>query len=93
MHMFTSPTGVQGLARWGGKALTVLAIQSIVEGRGCCREFFRQAKQQFSTITVLSIDNPVLAAALERWGFKAGRFNQPVMNFHEKVDGMRWESK
>ena len=93
MRRFSSPTGVQGLARWNAKELTVLAIVAQVKNNGCCREFIRQAKEQFSMITVLSVDNPVLAAALERWGFTAGEFAQPVAGFMEKVDGMRWTTK
>jgi hypothetical protein len=67
---FVSPCGVHGLAKVTGRRLDVLAVAAVEEGKGYFREFVRQAKREFLTVSFVEVWNDTLAATLDRYGFR-----------------------
>jgi len=78
-----------GLARWTDSRLDILAIHSDQENTGQCRWFFKDAKRQFKTICVWAINDQVLQAALERYGFTP---QTEIDGKGEVLTGMRWDA-
>ena len=66
---FTTSFGLAGLAKATGDRLDVLAVDAARPGTGQFRRFIDAAKQSFSTVAVWEDWNPILAPALERYGF------------------------
>lgn len=87
---FTYANGIHGLAKINpDRSLSVLAIGSEQEGKGHCRAFFAAAKERFPAVHVWHADNPILEAALERWGFvPAEEWDQGVL-----VNGWSWKPR
>lgn len=84
---FRSPTGCRGLACIEGDRLEILAVSATIPGQGQCRAFVADCKRAFASMIVLHVDNPVLRAALKRWGFRPYRRTNPD---GEKLTGWRW---
>lgn len=87
---FNSLTGVDGLAKVNGDRLDVLAVHTPepFQNRGCCREFVRQAKEQYCTVCIWHVDNQTLAGALKRYGFTP---ETEIQSDGEIVPGWRWD--
>ena len=86
---FASPSGICGLAKVDGSHLVLLAVDTTAPGKGQFREFIRQAKGEYATITVLEIWNPWLEGVLTRYGFRP--VEETVEGEH--LTGMRWRRK
>lgn len=87
---FISPVGCMGLAKWTDDRLDILAISAMNAGTGQFREFIRQAKEQFRTISVWIIGNVTLEAALLRYGFTRTSYTEPD---GEHITGMQWQAQ
>lgn len=85
---YSSPHGIDGLARVQGETLDILAVFARHRGRGEFRRFMQQAKQLFPVIEVWEVWNKDLAAILKHYGFRAVRRTEP---WGERLDGFRWE--
>ena len=85
---FRSPSGVEVLAKADETRLDVLAVFCRTPRRGCLREFMRRARARFGTVCVWEDWNPIVGAALARWGF---RRVQQVENDGEIITGWRWD--
>lgn len=84
---FTHSAGCDGLARSDNIHLEILAIHAKNPGTGQLREFIKQAKARFATITVFEIMNQRLEEALTRYGFRVVF----VQNLEPRpVRAMRW---
>ena len=83
---FSAACGIDGLAKTDGIVLDILAVESRNPGRGQFRNFIAVAKLAYAEIRVWECWNPLLAQALERYGF------QPVREIHngEPLTGYRW---
>jgi hypothetical protein len=67
---FETSSGLHGLAKVTGDTLEVLAVMSPNPGTGQFREFIRATKEIYRTVTVLEDWNPIVTAALQRYGFQ-----------------------
>jgi hypothetical protein len=85
---FTSPLGLNGLARATDDALDILAVFADRPGQGAFTKFLKRAQGRFSTIRVLSIWNPILQGFLESRGFV--RFMDFDENSHDMIHGHKW---
>lgn len=85
---FSSPTGIQGLAKQDGSRLDLLAIDASDPGKGQFREFMRQAKSEFEQIFIWEVWNPLLKEILVRYGFR------PAVGFFEgeMLTGFWWRA-
>jgi len=81
---FTSPFGVEGLARVDGATLHFLALVATKPRTGQLTRFMREAQHVAAEIYVWAIWNDDLRAALTRWGF------EPAPDTAEETEGMRW---
>jgi len=88
MNRFTSPTGIEGLARVTGDRLDILAVINPTEKRGRFREFISAAKLEYRTICVMIIENPVVHAALLRYGFTP---DVEIDQFGDTQQLLRWD--
>lgn len=86
--LFTSPLGLNGLARATDDALDLLAVFGDSPGQGDFTKFLKLAQGRFSTIRVLSIWNPILQGFLESLGFV--RFMDFDENSHDMIHGHKW---
>lgn len=85
---FTSPTGIEGLAKFSDDRLDLLALLAPHPGQGAFRALIVRAKSEYKTICVWEIWSPWLTGVLERYGFK------PTTEFADggwKHEGMRWD--
>lgn len=85
---FTSPLGLNGLARATEDTLDILAVFADRPGQGAFTKFLKRAQGRFSTIRVLSIWNPILQGFLESRGFV--RFMDFDENSHDMIHGHKW---
>jgi hypothetical protein len=85
---FTSPTGIEGLARATGDRLDVLAVINPTEERGRFRAFIAQAKSEYRTICALHVENPALHSALLRYGFTP---DVEIDQFGDTQELLRWD--
>lgn len=83
---FSSPTGIDGLAKWTDEQLELLAVIANAPHQGQFRAFIQQAKEIWPIILVWHVHNGFLDAALARYGF------QPITSEcdGETVPGWRW---
>lgn len=81
---FAEDYGIEGLSRVQGDTLFVLAVLST--RKGAFREFIRQAKERYRHVVVLEVMNPIVAGALERYGF----CKTEELIDGEMVKGYRW---
>lgn len=88
MKRFTSPTGLEGLARDNGDRLDVLAVINPTKMTGCFRAFISQAKLEYKTICVLAVDNHIVRSALLRYGFVA---DVEIDQFGDIQHLLRWD--
>lgn len=86
---FQSPTGIGGLAKWAGERLDLLAVHARTRQQGEFRKFIALAKGRFQTICVWEISNPILDAALERYGFQP---ETELQGDGEIINGRRWDA-
>lgn len=84
---FTTPFGSDGLAKWEGSRLDVLAIGSKHKGEGSFRLFVEQAKKHFREVYFWHDMNPLIGEALKRYGFAQ---TSQIEN-GEKMDGWKWK--
>lgn len=89
-YCFTSPYGLDGMAKQTGKRLDLLAVAAQSPGSGQWRNFLAQAKIEFEQIVIWELWNADFAQRLrERYGFRdATDFNE-VDNRFERV--VIWE--
>lgn len=87
---FRTKFGVSGLAKESenGKRLEILAVNSDAQGCGYFRNFIDVCKQHYRTVCVWSIFNPIVSAALERYGFTP---ETEILGDGETVQGYRWD--
>jgi hypothetical protein len=88
---FVSPTGISGLARVSGKRLDILAVNAIRRGTGQFRSFIARAKQEYETVCVWEIANPLLDIVLPRYGFR--RVLEIDERTGEWIDGHRYDKE
>jgi hypothetical protein len=88
MERFTSPCGLEGLARATGDRLDVLAVRNPTGIPGRFRAFIAAAKLEYRTICVLSIENPAIHAALLRYGFTP---DVEIDQFGDTQELLRWD--
>ena len=84
---FQHASGMAGLAKVTGDRLDILAVNATQEGQGQFREFIAAAKKTFRVVAVWEDWNPILAPALERYGFKPA---QCVEAWGETNNGWEW---
>lgn len=87
-NRFSSPVGIDGLAKVNGDRLDILAVHAATPGFGQFREFMKLCKKQFNTICIWEIWNPSLEAALLRYGFTP---QTEITGWGETVHGLRWD--
>lgn len=87
---FTTPFGSDGLAKWEGDRLDVLAIGSRRDGEGMFRTFIEQSKKHFRIVFVWHDMNPIVTEAMKRWGFVRCL---EIASDGEKMHGWKWEAK
>lgn len=85
---FQSPNGLGGLAKWTDERLDLLAVCALAEGRGQFRDFIAAAKLKYQTVCVWEDWNPIVGAALARYGFKR---ETEVQGDGEIITGWRWD--
>lgn len=85
---FTHASGMAGLAKVTGDRLDILAVNTTQEGQGQFRQFITAAKNTFRAVAVWADWNPILAPALERYGFKPA---QCVEAWGETNNGWEWK--
>lgn len=85
---FETKYGIDGLAKLDGDNLEVLAVVSTNPRQGRFRDFIAAAKITFASIAVLEIWEPIVEAALGRYGFTAFERTEPD---GERVTGMIWK--
>lgn len=85
---FASPLGVYGLAKRNGNGVNFLAVCAEHQGRGDFRRFVEACKETFAWLRIVEVCNKELAAALERYGFKAERWTDKG----ETVDAFYWSA-
>lgn len=66
---FQRPDGLNGLAKESGSRLDVLAVVASKPGTGQFRTFIEEAKAAYGEVYVWEDWNPVVSAAMERYGF------------------------
>lgn len=81
---------VHGLCKEDG-GLQILAIASLHERQGNVRAFFDEAKQDYSTIRVWHVYNPIMEDALIRWGFRKWSERMCFQGEWETCEGYRWD--
>ena len=86
---FQHACGMAGLAKVTGDRLDILAVNATQQGQGQFRDFIAAAKKTFKTVAVWEDWNPILAPALERYGFKPA---QCVEAWGETNNGWEWVS-
>lgn len=89
-HRFKSPSGIAGLAKWGGGRIDILAVVSRSKGSGQFREFIRQCKAQAPIVCVWFDNNPLVGRALERYGFHPCEETDDAHG--ERLIGWRWDA-
>ncbi len=85
---FESACGIIGLARPNEDRLDILALMAVHEGRGSFRQFIIEAKQEYRTICIWEVWNPILESALKRYGFMP---EKEIQGNGEVVEGWRWD--
>lgn len=85
---FHSPFGIEGLAKESGTRLDLLAVVAAEPGTGQFRSFLKASQRKYQTVCVWQIHNPVLAAALGRYGFTP---DTEIDRHGVPVPGMRWD--
>ncbi len=86
---FQHASGMAGLAKITGDRLDILAVNATNEGKGQFRQFIAAGKKSFRVVAVWEDWNPILAPALERYGFKPA---QCVEAWGEINNGWEWVS-
>lgn len=67
---FETTSGLMGLAKISGEALEILAVSASDPGTGQFRRFIAAAKEIYTSVSVLEDWNPIITAALQRYGFR-----------------------
>ena len=80
--------GVAGLAKESPGRIDILAVESFRKRRGSFRKFIKACQEEYDTVCVWVIFEPIVEAALVRYGFKPA-----VMEGDGTVPGMRWDRK
>lgn len=85
---FQSLTGIHGLCKLSPGRIDLLVVMAPKrqERRGKFRQFIQLAKQEFHTIAVWHVQNPILESALDRYGFH----NTSLLEDDELVIGKLW---
>ena len=66
---FISTAGINGLAKFEGDTISLLAVNATKQRTGQFRKFINQAKRIFKQIEITEVWNPELQNALIRYGF------------------------
>lgn len=89
LFRFRSPTGLNGLAKIVGEdRLDLVAVDALIPGTGQFRTFINRAKEEFSTLCIWEVWNPVLEEVLPRYGFHPHKDTDADTG--EKLEGYRW---
>lgn len=67
---FESSLGVHGLAKVSEARIDILAVVATKPGKGQFRRFIAAAKNAYQTVVVWEDWNPIVTAALQRYGFR-----------------------
>jgi len=84
---FSSPTGIDGLAKEVEGGVEILAVDASIRGMGFFRNFIKHCKEEYDTIILWEVWNPDLAEALVRYGFQ--RVDRDIRG--ENVSGYEWK--
>ncbi len=80
---------VGGLARDNeAGTIKILAVESRLPQAGHMRRFIELLKAEYQTICVWHIGNPILYAALVRYGFQP---EETADEFGDRLSGLRWD--
>lgn len=90
-NRFSTPAGVEGLAKEFGDRLDILAVASRVQGQGLFRSFILNAQLHYQTIYVWEVWNEVVEQALQRYGFVRAR--ERDRDSGETLQGWRWDAR
>lgn len=88
MMRFEGRHDIHGLVRPSIGKLEFLVLHSLYEGQGNLRKFLNDAKARATEIYVWHVWNPVLAKALQRYGFIEASQTEPD---GEVVKGYAWK--
>jgi hypothetical protein len=88
-NRFSTPFGIDGLAKWTHDRLDVLAVGASHPGSGAFRTFIEQAKKHFRQVFIWHIINPLLNTKLAEYGFVRAKQTEPD---GEKIEGWKWEA-
>lgn len=70
-HSFSSPRQINGLGKVAADgAFEILAVYSLVPGRGHFRAFLHECRVRFPRVRILGVWNPWLGVVLTRYGFR-----------------------
>ena len=86
---FQTRFGLDGLAKMNGDTLEVLAVHTMRPRQGRFRDFITAAKSTFKAVAVLDIWEPIVEAALTRYGFT--KFSRTESD-GERLTGMIWRN-
>ncbi len=87
---FSSPTGMNGLAKVSKDRIDILAVDAMIPGTGQFRTFIDQCKQEFETVCIWEVWNPWLHEVLQRYGFRAVEEKDPDTG--EELKGYRYDA-
>lgn len=86
---FSSPSGIDGLAKRDGTRLDILAVIATKPGTGQFRKFISRCKVRFETVCVWHDFNPQIGEALARYGFHP---ETDIAADGETLTGWRWDA-
>lgn len=89
-NRFATADGMDGLAKITGDRLDVLAVVASKAGAGQFRRFIASAKLAFKIVAVWEDWNPIVGAALKRYGFHPATCKEAD---GEVNHGWQWESQ
>lgn len=84
---FASEAGIRGLYKTSDKRIDLLTLLASTPGNGQFRKFMGELKDEFDTIFIWCVFNPVLPRVLERYGFVPTTQSEPD---GEVIEGFVW---
>lgn len=79
------------MCRIKGNRIDILAVHSLVEGRGMFRDFIQKLKVEFQYIRIYEIWNPILETILKNYAFRPFQDVESIEGQVEFVSGMECE--
>src|ERR1700735_1995314 len=77
VERFESEHGIHGQSWVLGRDLHLLTVVATDPGTGQLRRFLEACKDEYESVSVWHIMNPVLAGILKRYGFKRAKKVEP----------------